>query len=258
MYRTAPRQSGLPPRIPDVDFVQDDPARPRRQDFPLDLRQVCVVEFVDHGDLMTKGEQPSTRLEPINPAPPVTRIFIVSGYGAAKTRASKTFDIRPGDEIEGNPLEINYGRRDPPPLLHPFHPRVFKKGDRSHSLAPKPALGSGAIKKKETVRITLPQPPMVASAPAAPAELGSTSNLFVPPPAITKAPLPPPPAANHAGPPRPPGALNRRPPPPLAPGKPTPLWPTAAGTILAKPGAPKKETTRIQIPPEPRSCPRPR
>lgn len=139
-----------------------------------------------------------------------------------------------------------------------------------------------------------PEAPSAPSIPPpAPHGLGG-SKPFIPPPPAAKGPLPPPPgAAKLPVPPKPPGLAGLKPPTPLGqapaasgtpaaplkpampaiPGKPAtapvplpvtpvpapsapPLSAERSGPAILKPAAPKKETTRIQLPPDAKTMPK--
>jgi len=114
----------------------------------------------------------------------------------------------------------------------------------------------GAL-KKETVKISIPKRPDQPGSGPLP-----TTTSVVPPaaPAVPAAPgrpfVPPPP------PPKPPGAASAPvPPPPAAPRPPAPPAPPkapepAAAPVTMKAAQPKKETARIQLPPEPKPLPK--
>ena len=133
-----------------------------------------------------------------------------------------------------------------------------------------------------------PEAPSAPSIPPpAPQGLGA-SKPFIPPPPAANAPLPPPGAVKLPPPPKPPGLAGLKPPTqlgqapaapaapikpaiPVIPGKPAIPVPPAApapapsapplsaergGPAILKPAAPKKETTRIQLPPDAKTMPK--
>ncbi len=135
----------------------------------------------------------------------------------------------------------------------PLHDSPKKETVRI-TLPPKPS--DTPTVKRETVRINVPGRPPEGGGAEMKAPPAPASKPFIPPPPAPKPPSggPPPPMKPAPGsePPRPPGpppkptVALKGPPAPSAPGAP-PIPPT--GT---KPAQPKKETARIQIPPEPK------
>ena len=111
---------------------------------------------------------------------------------------------------------------------------------------PTPPTMAGNLSVPPTGQIPLPPKPTGANLP--------------PPPSRPGAPLPPPSASGIPMPPKPPGAPvipSSAPAAAAKPAIPAPAIPAkTAETGARKPVAPKKETTRISLPPDPKSIPK--